>query len=176
MGWSKMSIMPSELFKLLWQSRLQFLFIIWWGKWECIYNDETLSQNHGQEFECSARETSHRCQPLSLYAQFMLAFMSILCVWGSLGNVNHHQSRPFYQPGLYFLLPFYYFDVNFYSTDWKRNWNRTGNRKQRSFLWSNTVPYPSCQAQIPLHLLIFIIIIAADDMKCVTNKTKVVLD
>lgn len=69
--------------------------------------------------------------------------------------------RPFHQPGFYFLFSLLTFDVNFSfffcPTDWKhvgyREWE-SATETWWSFLWSNTVPYLSCQAQIPLHCLI----------------------
>lgn len=102
---------------------------------------------------------------------FCSTFMSMLYVRES-GNCCQSLSvrRPLHKPGFYFvfeLLFFFFFfnfniDVKFYPTDWELMGYRTriGNKKKkrRSFLWSNTVPYLSCQSQIPLRCLIVMVL------------------
>lgn len=121
---------------------------------------------------------------LKFNAQVLFTFVSVVlcvcvCLWGSLDIVvNHCQSEdPHHQPGLCFIYFCFllYFDVKFCPTDWKYMgyWMRISNWTWRSFLWSNTVPYPSCQAQIPLHCLISMVVpIIGRKAWNVSNKLK----
>lgn len=79
---------------------------------------------------------------------------------------------------LIFFLLLFYFDVKFCPTDWKHVGHRMkiGNRKWWSFLWSNTVPYLSCQVQIPPHCLISMILpVLGWSMKCMKHENRLVL-
>lgn len=78
---------------------------------------------------------------LSLYAQLLFTFMSMLYVRES-GNCCQSLSvrRPLHKPGFYFvfeLLLFFFFnfnvDVKFYPTDWKLMgyWTRIGSKKKK---------------------------------------------
>lgn len=94
------------------------------------------------------------------------------CMWGSLEIVVNHCRSQDLSTNLDFILylNYYFFffffnfniDVKFYPTDWELMGYRTriGNKKKkrRSFLWSNTVPYLSCQSQIPLRCLIVMVL------------------
>lgn len=85
--------------------RKQFVDV-WKRKEKCHYNDQTLDQNRGQELEFKANQTSQTCQLLSLYAQFLLSFMSMLRAreYGYCQSLS--VKRPLFHPGFYFVFNF----------------------------------------------------------------------
>lgn len=100
---------------------------------------------------------------LTFVCTIMFTFMSLLRVRGARLRLSFTVSHETFPPTwvlffnwILFFFPSINFDVKCCPTDWKHMgyFMRIGYRKWRSFLWSNTVPYLSCQAQIPLHCLI----------------------
>lgn len=102
---------------------------------------------------------------------FVHFHVNVVCegVWKLLSIiVGHKISPPTWILFCIWITIFFFFffnfniDVKFYPTDWELMGYRTriGNKKKkrRSFLWSNTVPYLSCQSQIPLRCLIVMVL------------------
>lgn len=83
--------------------------------------------------------------------RFVHFYVSVVCEWGSLDNVVYHRQSQA-SPPTWILFFTSTLMSNFVLLTEKHMGNRLkiGNRKHGDpFLWSNTVPYLCCQAQIP---------------------------
>lgn len=99
--------MPNDFFQLLSENRLQSSLLMGFvdvclRKEECHENDQT----SGQKLERSANQTSQTCQLLSLYAQFLLSFMSLLCAREYGYCQSSSVKRPFYHLEFCFVFDF----------------------------------------------------------------------